>query len=86
MVRIDLQYPIQAHGEEITFLEMKRPTVKQLKKISKSGDEVEKSAAMIAELAGIPPSSVDMIDAADFIAINEVIESFFENSRQTGGT
>lgn len=84
-MRVELKYPIEANGETVSILELRRPTVKHLKALDNAKGDIAKTATLISELAGIPPSSVDKIDAEDFAAIGEVINGFFGTPPPTGG-
>ena len=85
-----LTKPIQAHGEEVTVLRWREPTGGDIERagnpISLEGfgqerprlsfDE-KKMAAMISQLASIPPSSVKMLAARDWNAIAFKVFRFF---------
>jgi hypothetical protein len=81
---ITLKHPIKAHGETVETIELKRPTVKHLRAMDKAAGDVDRVASLISELAVLPPSSVDQIDAEDFGAISDVIAVFFGNSPLAG--
>lgn len=81
---VTLKYPIKANGQVLEELTLERPRVKHLKAADGAKGEMEKTALLISELAGIPPSSVDQIDAADFAQLAEVIGGFFEQRPATG--
>lgn len=71
---LSLAAPIQAHGETLTELTLRKPTVKELRlcgqpyRIVGGGAQCDYDACakLISAVAGIPPSSVDQLDAADF--------------------
>ncbi|MCO7519444.1 MULTISPECIES: phage tail assembly protein [unclassified Pseudomonas] len=82
-----LQTPIQAHGEAVTELELRRPTVQECRAIKalpyivgESGYpimEVEAVAKYIAVCAGIPSSSVNQLELSDLNALGWLIVNFF---------
>lgn len=82
-----LAAPIQAHGEEVTVLTLRRPTVQECRAIKSLpytvGDsgypvmEVEAAAKYIAVCAGIPASSVNQLDLTDLNQIGWAIVGFF---------
>ncbi len=74
---ITLKYPIKVEGKKVTELELGRPKVKHLKATDGVKGDIEKVAALISEMACIPPSSVDQIDAEDFSVIAGEFGSFF---------
>lgn len=75
-VKIELTFPIKAHGEEVRELTIRRPTVADLKATDHLAGEFTKSAKMVERLAALPPSGVDQIDGADFKRITEVVDGF----------
>lgn len=82
-----LAAPIQAHGEEVKELTLRRPTVQECRTIKSLpytvGDsgypvmEVEAAAKYIAVCAGIPASSVNQLDLTDLNQIGWAIVGFF---------
>lgn len=76
---IELDYPIQAHGETVTRLTFRPAKVRELKEVDALGNHLNTDviAGLIVRLAGIPPSSVDQIDAADFFHIANELAPFF---------
>jgi len=82
-----LAAPIQAHGEEVKELTLRRPTVQECRAIKSLpytvGDsgypvmEVEVAAKYIAVCAGIPASSVNQLDLTDLNQICWAIVGFF---------
>ncbi len=76
---IPLAKPIAAHGETLTQLVLRRPTVKEMRTCGQpyrlsdaSGGgfalqaDYDACAKLISAICAIPPSSVDDMDAADF--------------------
>ena len=84
---ITLSKPIQAHGEEVTELELGDLTLGQLKGIDlvKIGDPAI-LIRIVAKWAGIPPSSVEAISAKDFKPLVEAVSDFLDVSPETGET
>lgn len=84
-MKIKLQYPVtDADGEVYSELELKRPTVKDLKALDDAKGDIGKMAVLVERLAGVTPHVVNNIDAEDFTEIGEVLGSFFEKSPQIG--
>lgn len=76
-IKIELNYPIQAFGEEMRELQIKRrPTTKDLKAMDGEKGEVSKTAALMARLCDVPPSSIDQMDASDFARAAEIVGNF----------
>lgn len=84
---VKLQVPIEAHGEPLTELTLRRPTVTEVRAIKalpyRIGKDEEVSLDMdvaakyIAVCAGIPPSSVNQLDLADLNALSWTVAGFF---------
>lgn len=84
---VKLQVAIEAHGEPVIELTMRRPTVQEVRaikalpyKIDKNEEvslDMDVAAKYIAVCAGIPPSSVNQLDLADLNALSWAVASFF---------
>lgn len=82
-----LNTPIQAHGEELKALEIRRPTVQDCRAIKSLPYKIEKdesvgldldvAAKYIAVCAAIPPSSVDQLALVDLNNLAWTIAGFF---------
>jgi hypothetical protein len=78
---------LKLHGEPLTELVLRRPTVQEVRaikalpyKIDKSEEvslDMDVAAKYIAVCAGIPPSSVNQLDLADLNALSWAVASFF---------
>lgn len=87
---IKLDQPIEAHGEQVSELTVRRPTVQEVRaikampyKIGKDEEvtlDTEVAAKYIAVCAGIPPSSVNQLDLADFNTLCWEVAGFFMKS------
>ncbi|MDP3088869.1 MAG: phage tail assembly protein [Methylotenera sp.] len=88
-MKITLTKSITAHGEPITEIELREPTGREVQDIGfpylvLMNDDTEaiqiQAKAVgkyVSKLAGIPPSSVDQMSAADLSACTGVVMSFF---------
>ncbi|AWY39417.1 phage tail assembly protein [Pseudomonas putida] len=84
---VQLQVAIEAHGEPLTELNLRRPTVQEVRtikalpyKIDKNEEvslDMDVTAKYIAVCTGIPPSSVNQLDLADLNTLSWAIASFF---------
>ena len=93
---VKLQVAIEAHGEPLTELTMRRPTVQEVRaikalpyKIDKNEEvslDMDVAAKYIAVCAGIPPSSVNQLDLADLNALSWAVASFFMSAASTPST
>ena len=87
-VDVPLAVPIKAHGEEVSVITLRRPTVAEVRKIGRlpyaivddsgsAGPDMHVIPAYVAVCAGIPPSSVDQIDLSDLNQLAWTIAGFF---------
>ncbi|MGP6423918.1 phage tail assembly protein [Pseudomonas pharyngis] len=93
---VKLQVAIEAHGEPVTELTLRRPTVQEVRaikalpyKIDKNEDvslDMDVAAKYIAVCAGIPPSSVNQLDLADLNSLSWAVASFFMSAASTPST
>ncbi|MBP9942413.1 MAG: phage tail assembly protein [Comamonas sp.] len=84
-----LAKPIKAHSEQVTELQLRRPTPAEAKKIGRMPYVITNLATgayspdlsvvgdYISVCAGIPPSSVDQLDLSDLNQLAWQICSFF---------
>ena len=86
-----LNTPIQAHGEELTHLTLRPPTVAECRAIktlpytlSLNSDEVSMNldavAKYISVCAAIPASTVNQLAIVDLNALAWILLGFFSNS------
>lgn len=84
---VKLQVAIEAHGEPVTELHLRRPTVQEVRAIKSLPYKIDKNeevsldmdvaAKYIAVCAGIPSSSVNQLDLSDLNALSWAVASFF---------
>lgn len=84
---LKLSTPIQAHGEEVTELTLRRPTAQEARAIKALpytigadeavGLDLDVAAKYIAVCAAIPPSSVNQLDLADLNTLAWQVAGFF---------
>lgn len=84
---IKLSSPIQAHGEELTELTLRRPTAQEARAIKAlpykiDADEavsldLDVAAKYIAVCAAVPPSTVNQLDLADLNSLAWMVAGFF---------
>lgn len=84
---IALNTPIQAHGETLSELTLRRPTAKEARAIKALPYKIDADQAVsldldvaakyIAACAEIPPSSVDQLDLADLNTLAWQVAGFF---------
>lgn len=96
-----LSSPITAHGEELTSLALRKlgpadaRTIRALPYLIASDESVridpEAAAKYIVRMAGIPMSSIDQLDMADFNGLAWMVAGFFlksepERTTSSGGS
>jgi hypothetical protein len=91
-----LSFPIQAHGEELTALDMRRPTSQEARAIKAlpykiDADEavcldLDVAAKYIAVCAAIPPSAVNQLDLADLKSLAWMVAGFFMSPASKAST
>ena len=82
-----LSAPIQAHGETLVELTIRRPTVQDCRAIKSLPYHIDKDVAVSLDLdvaakylgvcAAIPPGSVDQLDLSDLNRFAWLIAGFF---------
>jgi hypothetical protein len=86
VIEVELKMPIEAHGEEITTLKLRRPNFGDMMQMDNAKGEMAKFAKLIEVCGNIPPSSVKKIDVEDVNRIAEAIGPFFSAFPQTGSS
>lgn len=91
-VSVPLSKPVQAHGQDVSALTLREPTGKDLRtaglpyKLGADGSiaiDAANMAKMIAQLAAVPPSTVDALAAPDWNAVAMVVLGFTTGSAET---
>ena len=88
MIEVRLQEPIQAHGEDVDVLRIRKPKGKDFKKISEQSMSTPFRMILdfAAILADVPPSALDELCAEDVKRVMEVVGPFLGEFPATGGT
>jgi hypothetical protein len=77
--QIDLDYPIEVDGVQVSSLAMRRPTVAdQLAFEDGKGTEARRTVSMMANLCDVPPASIQQLDVVDFAKLAETLKGFNE--------
>lgn len=91
-VTLPLTKPVQAHGEVVSTLGLREPTGKDLRiaglpyKLGADGGiaiDAANMGKMIAQLAAVPTSTVDLLSAPDWNAAAMVVLGFITGSAET---
>ena len=82
-IEIKLSSPVQAHGEEIKKLSLRKPKGKDFKKLT--GASMDAPFAMMLDfaaiLADVPPSTMDDLDADDVSRVCEAVGPLLPGSQ-----
>jgi len=73
---IKLKYPIEANGEKIDSLKLRRVTVGDLEVMNKEPDELSKSIRLLSLIGEMAPDDVRKLDAHDFNQASSVVADF----------
>jgi hypothetical protein len=72
MSEIILKHPFNVGGKKVEKLELRRPTVKDLRTMGRFGNsEEDKEIGLIATLCNLVPEDLDTMDLADYKAIQD---------------
>lgn len=72
MKEVTLKYPFTVAGKKIEKLTLRRPTVKDLRTVSRFGEtDEDKEIGLMATLAGMVPEDMDAMDAADYRVLQD---------------
>jgi hypothetical protein len=86
VVTVELSKPIRKAGREVASLEIREPTLADIRALDAGKGEGEKLALLIRHLAGLTQREADEIASRDLPAIGEVIAGFFDGSLRTGAS
>lgn len=82
--RIELEYPIEFANEEITVIELRRATGKDLKLSMKGKNNMEDALALASRLSGQMPAVFDLMDMADLTAVLDEVGKLSQRGQATG--
>ena len=81
-VRIELKYPIKDGSNELTFIEIKRPKVKDYQYSEEGKDENEKSIRMLSRVSGLTEAQINKLDfGTDYAHAREYLQLFLASSQ-----
>lgn len=81
---IKLKTPIQANGEEVTELRLRKPKGKDFRVIKDVEHPFDMILDFAASLAGVPPSTMDALEAEDVKEVTEAVGGFLAKFPVTG--
>lgn len=83
-ISVKIDDAITVDGKEINELNIRKPTVRDLKMSQTAGSELDRSLKLIGDLAGLAPDQVEQLSLTDLDKINqEMVEANFIPSAQT---
>jgi hypothetical protein len=84
MTKIKLAFPITVDGAKINEIELRRPTVKDMRVARITGkDDAAQEINLIANLAQVTTEAVESLDMADFVKVQKALAGFFGLSETT---
>lgn len=85
MHTVELKYPVEATGETITNLTMRRSKIKDrllVAKMKTASDE-EKEIRLFANLCEVEPKVIEELDEADYSNLQKVYLGFFNSEEMS---
>ena len=77
-IKIQLEYPIRAHGKEVTELAFPaRCKARHMRGLT-ANPTIDEILDKLANLAQIPPSSINDVDKVDVMTLIEFYSNFFD--------
>ena len=74
---IELEHPVEADGETVRTVRMRRPKVRDMRAASRAAaNPEEREIALIVNLCSLSPETVDEIDMADYGRIQDALVGF----------
>jgi hypothetical protein len=84
MPRIKLDYPVKADGATLNEIELRRPTVKDMRVASAGGrDGAEAEITLLANLSQLTPDTIESLDLADYIKLQDALSGFSGKKKTT---
>lgn len=77
MKMVRLNQPVMVDGETLQEISLRRPKVRDRLAVERMGhSDAEKEVALIANLAELPPSTIEELDLADYAKVQGVLQDF----------
>ncbi len=74
---IRLTQPVMVDGELFNEISLRRPKVRDRLAVERLGsNDADKEVALIANLAELPPSTIEELDLADYAKVQGVLQDF----------
>ena len=83
---IELEYPITVEGREVSSVTMRRLKVADLMAYDKMKcSEAERDLRTLSNICELPPAAFHEMDAADYLELRDVMQSFLSRARKSVG-
>lgn len=80
-VEIELDFPVQLADRLLERVTMRRPTMKDMLKHQRGMEmDLNEAIHMIADLCGLVPDEIEMLDTCDFERLQDQLLSFRGNA------
>lgn len=77
LTRVTLKHPVTVLGITTTYLDIRRPKVRDVLHAEKLGGlDAEKEISQFASLAGVAPELIENLDMADYKQLQEAFKGF----------
>lgn len=83
-VTVQLEYPFEFADKEITEINLRRATGKDLKLSMKGTNSVQDSIALAARLSGEVPAVFDAMDGSDLTEVLSQVGNLLQSGQRTG--
>lgn len=84
MKTVKLKFPIESAGQKISELKLRRPKAADLEVMDTAIGEISKTILLIANLTERSPEEIRLLDAADYMTIQEEVQGFLDGKSITG--
>ena len=85
MTTITLSFPVETEGEKVTELKMRRPKVRDMLAADAGGSDAQKELRLFANLCEVTPKTIENLDMADYLKVQEVYSGFLSSAPATSG-
>jgi hypothetical protein len=76
-VSVELKYPIEIDGVNVSVLHMRRPKVRDRLAVDNLGDtDAKREVTMLAMLADVAPTSLHELDMCDYAKLQKAFTGF----------
>nr|BDD44928.1 hypothetical protein 8 [Coxiellaceae bacterium] len=74
---VRLNEPVMVDGETLTEISLRRPKVRDRLAVERLGNsDADREVALIANLAELPPATIEELDLADYARVQGALQDF----------